>query len=32
MMLVLLYTSCIVAMFTVFRELHSVKWSIFSVA
>lgn len=31
MLFVLLYTPCIVALITVIRELHSVKWSIFSV-
>jgi len=32
MMFVLLYTPCIVALITSIRELHSIKWSIFSVA
>lgn len=31
MLFVLLYTPCVVALITVIRELHSVKWSIFSV-
>lgn len=31
MLFVLLYTPCIVALITVIRELHSVKWSIFFV-
>jgi ferrous iron transport protein B len=31
MLFVLLYTPCIVAMVTAMRELHSIRWSIFSV-
>jgi len=32
MLFVLLYTPCVVALITVVRELHSWKWSVFSVA